>query len=352
MTAAATATRHAPAALRGFAAALFGAAGMDAEKAGAVAEVLVEADMLGHDTHGLALAIRYLDEIAAGGLAVTGEPAVISDRGACIAWDGRRLPGPWLMTRAIDLAMERAAVHGMCGVAIGNGHHIACLAAYLPRVVARGMVLSIHSSAPGIASVAPFGGVRAALSPAPFAIGAPTSGDPVLVDVSASVTTNNMAMRLAREGRRYDRPWLMDADGAATDDPTVLQRGGTVLPAGGQDHGQKGTGWALAAEALSQGLSGQGRGSGAKGMVNAVFLQVIDPAAFAGPDAFTREAGAIAGNCRASPPRPGLGPVRLPGEAGLRRREAAGRDGVALRDGILESLRPWAAKLGVALPTD
>ncbi|MFC7739025.1 Ldh family oxidoreductase [Roseomonas sp. GCM10028921] len=350
MSAAETAVRHTPEALRSFAAALFTATGLEAEKAEAIAKVLVQADMLGHDTHGLALATRYLDEIAAGAMTKSGEPRVIADRGACVTWDGRRLPGPWLMTRAIDLAMERAAQHGMCGVAIGNGHHIGCLAVYPIRVAARGMVLSIHSSAPGVATVAPFGGTRAALSPAPFAIGFPTPDAPVLIDVSASVTTNNMAARLAKEGRRYDRPWLMDAEGNATDDPTVLQRGGTVLPAGGQDHGQKGYGWGLTAETLSQGLSGQGRADGPKGMVNAVFLQVIDPTAFAGTEAFTRQTGAIVENCRKSPSRPGFGSVRLPGEAGLRRHAGAEREGVALRDGILDTLRLWAERLGVPLP--
>lgn len=342
--------RHPAASLRRFATALFVAAGLEDAKAEAVAEILVEADMLGHDTHGLALAPRYLDDIAAGAMTAEGEPGVLSDRGACIAWDGRRLPGAWLMTRAIDLAMERAALHGLCAIAIGNGHHIGCLAAYLARVAARGMVLSIHSSAPGVATVAPFGGIQGALSPAPFAIGFPTGGDPVMIDVSASITTNNMALRLAREGRRYDRSWLMDAAGEASDDPAVLQHGGTVLPAGGMDHGQKGYGWGLAAEALSQGLSGQGRAEGPKGMVNAVFLQVVDPAAFAGLDAFTHQTGTIAGNCRNSPPRPGAGPVRLPGEAGLRRREVTAETGVALRDGVLEALHSWARRLGVALP--
>ena len=85
-------------------------------------------------------------------------------------------------------------------------------------------------------------------------------------------------------------------------------------------------------------------------MVNAVFLQVIDPAAFAGLDAFTRQAGAIVDGCRASPPRQGLGPVRLPGEAGLRRYRDTEAKGVALREGILDALRPWAGKLGVTMP--
>ncbi|WP_202396868.1 Ldh family oxidoreductase [Teichococcus coralli] len=117
---------------------------------------------------------------------MSGEPEVLSDRGACLAWDGKRLPGPWLMTRALETAFERVGQHGVVSIPIGNSHHIDCLAAYLERVAARGMVLSLHSSAPGVATVAPFGGVRAALPPAPFAIGFPTEGASVMTDVSAS----------------------------------------------------------------------------------------------------------------------------------------------------------------------
>ncbi|WP_240655098.1 Ldh family oxidoreductase [Rhodovarius crocodyli] len=347
---AALAARHDAGVLRRFATELFSASGMDPDKAEIVAAVLVEADMLGHDTHGLALATRYLTEIDNGAMTLTGEPEVISDRGACLTWNGRRLPGPWLVVKAMEIAFARLEQHGIVSVAIGNGHHIGCLAAYAQRAAARGKVLTIHSCAPGVATVAPFGGLRAALSPAPFAIGFPTQADPVMIDISASITTNNMALRLSQEGRRYPNPWLMDAEGEPTDDPTVLQRGGTVLPAGGVDHGQKGYGWGLTAEALSQGLSGQGRADGPKGMVNAVFLQLIDPEAFAGLDAFTRQTSAIADKCHASPPRPGMGPVRLPGEGGLRRQEAAERGGVPLRDGILDALQPWVRRHGVAIP--
>lgn len=339
-----------PAELRFFAAQLLSKAGMEVDKAETVADILVEADTLGHDTHGLELVARYLSEIETGSMTTVGEPETISDRGAAITWNGLRLPGPWLMMRALEMAFGRVSRYGTISVAIGNAHHIGCQAAYLQRAARRGTALAIFSSGPGVATVAPFGGVRATLSPAPFAIGFPTGGDPVMIDVSASITTNNMAMRLAREGRHFDQPWLMDAEGNATNDPTVLQRGGTVLPAGGQDHGQKGYGWALAAEALSQGLSGHGRADEPKGMINAVFFQVIDPTAFAGLDLFIRQTDAIAARCHSSTPRTGLGPVRLPGEAALRRREAAERDGLLLGKGTFDMLHSLATKFDVAMP--
>ena len=151
-------SRYAPDALRRFATTLFAAAGVEADKAEVMAELLVEADLLGHTTHGLALVPRYMDEIAAGSMATSGSMEVIADRGACVTWDGRRLSGLWLTAKAVDLALERVETYGTVTVAIGNGHHAGCLAAYLPRVTERGCMAFIATSAPGIASVAPSGG--------------------------------------------------------------------------------------------------------------------------------------------------------------------------------------------------
>ena len=94
---------YAPTELRRFAAALFRGAGLELDKPDVVADGLLESDLLGHTTHGLALAPRYLKEIASGSMTTEGEPGVVSDRGACVCWDGKRLPGVWLATKAIDL---------------------------------------------------------------------------------------------------------------------------------------------------------------------------------------------------------------------------------------------------------
>jgi L-lactate dehydrogenase len=211
-------------------------------------------------------------------------------------------------------------------------------------------MVSVASSSPSGAQVAPFGGTRGVYTPDPIAYGIPTPGDPVLIDISASITTVNMAQRLRREGRRYERPWLMEADGTPTDDPAALDRGGTLLPAGGLDHGQKGYGLALWAEALTQGLAGYGRADAPKGTNAAVTVQVWDPEAFGGRDAFLRQTGWLAEACRACPPRPGVERVRLPGESAMARLREARALGVALHPGILDGLASVAARHGVALP--
>lgn len=338
------------AALHTFAAALFRKAGLDGDKPDVTAGVLLEADLMGHTTHGLALAPRYLQEIGSGSMAAQGEPEVVSDRGACVCWNGRRLPGVWLTSKAIDLAIARVETYGTVTVTIGNSHHLGCLAAYLPRATEKGYLAIVSSSDPSQKNVAPFGGREPVFTPNPIAVGIPTGGDPVLLDTSASITTNNMGARLVREKRRMPGLWALDAAGLPTDDPTVLTAGGSILPAGGMDHGHKGYAWALFVEALTQGLAGFGRADEPKGWGACAFIQVVDPAAFGGRQAFVRQTEWLVEACRTSAPRPGVDHVRVPGEHALARKRLALAQGVVPYPGVIDALRPVAERFGVPVP--
>ncbi|MBI3048042.1 MAG: Ldh family oxidoreductase [Acidobacteria bacterium] len=160
-----------------------------------------------------------------------------------------------------------------------------------------------------------------------------------------------MGARLVREGRRFPAPWALDAAGSPTDDPGVLTAGGSILPAGGLDHGHKGYGWALIVEALTQGLAGFGRADGPNGWGACAFVQVTDPAAFGGREAFLRQTGWLAEACRRAAPRPGVERVRLPGEQALARKRAALAHGVVMYPGIMDVLRPFADRFGIQMPT-
>jgi LDH2 family malate/lactate/ureidoglycolate dehydrogenase len=345
-------SRFDAAALQDFARLLLQRGGMPSDRATAVADILVEGDLLGHDTHGLQLLPTYLGEIQGGGMTVSGEPLVLADHGVVLAWDGRRLPGPWLTLRAIEEASRRARLHGAGIVSIRRSHHIAALAPYARRVAEEGLVLLLMSSAPAAGSVAPFGGTRALFSPSPIGVGIPTSGDPMMVDVSTSITTNGLTGRLAREGRKLPGAWLIDEEGVTTDDPAVLvpPRTGTILPLGGIDAGHKGYGLALMVEALTAGLAGQGRSDPGARWGATVFVQVIDPQAFNGREAFEAQMDWIAQQCETNPPARSDVPVRLPGERGLALRREGLETGVPLSGGIVDALASWAAKLAVPMP--
>jgi L-lactate dehydrogenase len=339
-------------ALERFAAALLCAAGLDEALARTTASVLVEGDLMGHDTHGLALLAPYVREVEKGAMTRSGKPDVLSDRGASLLWDGKRLPGPWLVATAVDELMPRARQYGSATLVIRHSHHIACLAAYLLRATEAGFMMLLASSDADVRTVAPHGGTRPVVTPNPIAAGIPTSGTPILIDISSSITTNGMCARLHKAGRQFDEEWLLDAQGRPTRDPAVMYADppGTVLPLGGLVSGYKGFGMALMVEALTGGLAGHGRADPPVGWGATVFVSLYDPSAFGGAADFARQMDWLADATRSNPPRPGFDQVRVPGDRAVALRDEQRRRGVRLHPTIPPMLRGCAQRLGVAFP--
>ena len=348
----APAPRYAADELFRFALGLVQAAGCRADIARDVAEVLLEGDLLGHSTHGLALLAPYLTELAKNRMAKSGEPTVLSRRAATQLWDGQRLPGPWLVRRALEAATSMARTAGSGTVVIRRSHHLACLAAYLRRATDEGLVAIIESSDPTVAAVAPHGGRTAFITPNPIAAGLPTSGDPILIDVSTSITSMGYALQQMRAGKELPGAWLIDAEGNPTADPRALVKEpkGALLPLGGLDAGHKGFALALLVEALTAGLAGHGRAEPPEGWTGTTLVQVLDPEAFGGLAAFRRQMDTVAAAARSATPRPGVDRVRLPGERGLAHYRDALERGVPLYPKILPALAEWAGKYGIAMP--
>jgi len=344
--------RYTEDALVAFADRLLVAAGLDGMKAADVAHVLVTGDLLGHTTHGLALLAPYLGEIEKGEMAKTGFPTIVQDQGATQLWDGKRLPGPWLTLRALDAAVGMVLEHGIGTVVVRRSHHIACLAAYLLHATERGLIAIIQSSDPLLEAVVPHGGVTPVMTPNPIAAGLPTSGDPILIDVSTSITSMGKAMQARDRGEKMPGDWLIDHEGNATSDPNAAlqEPKGALLPLGGLDAGHKGFALGLLVEALTAGLAGFGRADPKEGWGATLFVQVINPEAFGGLAAFKRQMDDMVARCHASKPQPGVERVRLPGERGLELRREQRAKGIALRETIMPSLTTWAQKLRVEVP--
>ncbi len=342
------------AALEAFAVALYRAAGMDEAKAASVARLQVLTDAMGRRTHGLAMAPLYLAEIAKGGMTVSGEPRIVTDNGHVAVWDGRYLPGLWLVEAAIHAALPRASKAGITAIAIRRSHHIGCLAALVKQAADLGYVALIANSDPAGQRVAPYGGTEALFTPNPFAVGYPGKPNPVLVDICASITTTSMTRQKHAAGESFEHPWLLDADGRPTTDPAVLEHAdprGSLQLMGGTEYGHKGFGLALMIEALSQGLAGHGRKDAPARWGGNVFLQVIDPELFAGADAFAAQTDFFTERCRANRPVNPKQPVRIPGDAAARGIDQAEAEGIRYDPATAAALRDCAARLNVPLPT-
>jgi len=365
---------------------LLEAAGAEPSVAHCVAQALIEADLLGHDTHGLALLGAYVDELKKGSMRASGQVEVLRERASVALWDGHRMAGPWLVQEAMRWGLHAAKQHGAAHVVVRRSHHIAALAAYLEAPARAGFLVHLCCSDPNTTSVAPFGGTRAVITPNPMAWAWPCDPDPVIIDVSASITTNGMSARLSSADTSELQPywpcdpdpviidvsasittngmsarlssadtselqpyaWWLDAAGNPTKDPGVLQSkpAGSILPLGGMEAGHKGFGLGLMVEAMTAGLAAHGRADPPEGWGASLHVQVLDPEAFGGLAGFEREMNQLAAQCRASPSPAGKPGVRMPGERGLQRKRKQLNDGIELHPSILPSLERCAQSLG------
>ena len=235
---------------------------------------------------------------------------------------GRQLSsGPLAHGPGACPGIERLPQHGVVTFAMRRSHHIGCLAALAKQATDRGYFAMIASSGPHTKAVAPFGGKQGLFSPNPFAVGFPTTEAPVLVDIVVDHHGLDDPRRRRRPASLLEHPWLMDSAGQPTRDPAVVERAsdrGSLLLLGGYEAGHKGFGLALMVEALTQGLSGFGRKDAPTRWGASVYLQLIDPDAFAGREAFCEQMDFFADQCRANMPIDPARPVRLPGEQAAR----------------------------------
>ena len=124
-------------------------------------------------------------------MTVKGDEETVKDTGSCLTINGNHLPGIWLTKNFLIWRPSEQNLWHVNG-SFKNSHHNGALAAYMLPIVNQGLVPIIKCSVPSSATVAPFGGTKPLLTPDPMAIAYPTNEDPVIIDISASITTNNM----------------------------------------------------------------------------------------------------------------------------------------------------------------
>jgi LDH2 family malate/lactate/ureidoglycolate dehydrogenase len=338
---------YSPEALNRIAREILEAAGVAAAPASAVAAGLLQADLYGHRTHGLQLLGDYVEAIEEGSMTRDGAPEVVSSHGAVETWNARRLPGVWTTGLAIDRATALAGQLGLGAVALRHSHHIACLAAFLEAPARAGTLILVFTSDPSARMVAPFGGITPVTTPNPIAAGIPAEPDPILIDVSMSITTGGMTGLRKSEGRAMPGEWLLTSEGAVSDDPSVLGAGGALLPIGGLDHGHKGFALGLLVECLTQGLSGYGRADAPSEWGASVLVLAFEPTRFAGAEAFRRQVRWLIAACHDARPLDPAAPVRVPGEAALARARQARQEGVPLSPAVVAAMRSLAERYGV-----
>ncbi len=333
--------------LRELSRALLASCGTPVDQACLVADGLVNANLAGHDSHGVLRLPGYLAGVEQQHVIPGNLPRLVTTSGATAIVDadhGWGQPAMWLATEAAhDLARE----FGVATTVVQNSYHIGRVAPYVEWLAARGIVaIAMANAAP---AVAPFGGSQRVLGTNPIAWAVPR--DESKQAVSFDVATAGVAegkLRVARaKGLPVPEGNLVDRDGRPTTDPHEFYAGGALLPFGGH----KGSGFSLLAQFLGRGLAGMDPSAynGPRG-VNGPIIIAIDISRFADPEDFRAEIEAQCDVVTASAPREGVAAVQLPGEPELSTREERLREGIPVPDAIWQELRELAAEQGVAFP--
>lgn len=321
---------------------LFMEAGASREVSETTSAILIEGDLLGHHTHGIKLANGYLKDLKSGHASGDHNAMTLKEVSSVATLiDGHYVLGPYLVQKALERSAAAARKSGIGIVSIKRSHHIACLASYLQPFVDQGLMPIIMTSDPAVKSVAPFGGLSPVYTPNPIAIGIPSRVQPIMMDVSMSTVTNGSVAKANAEKTKMAHPVILTNTGVASDDPADFfsDPQGSILPLGGQEFGHKGFAMGLMVEALTSALGGFGRKDEPTGWGASVTVMVIDPSLFAGTEAFLDETDHLVNACLSSAPVNPQRPVRMPGQAGLSRREEYLDQGIPLPNDVVAELQ-------------
>jgi LDH2 family malate/lactate/ureidoglycolate dehydrogenase len=329
------------------------ACGLPGREADAVAWAIVEANLLGFDSHGMIRLPQYFPLLRAGRINPRPNIRVAQRAPATAVVDGDNGMGHLVMRFAAQTAVEMARETGIGWVGARRSNHAGAASIYTDIPLKLGMI-GLYGANSSANHMAPWGGAEALLGTNPLAVAIPAGKEPpIVLDMATSVTSFGVIRKHALEGKPLPEGWAVDPqDGAPVTDARKAAEA-LLLPIGGY----KGSGLALIIGLLAGVLTGAAFGrevkefsADASGEGNTgQFIIALDVARFQPLEAFKAEMDRQIGILRASKPLPGGAPIRLPGEDRLRRRAERAAKGVPLPAALVKQLDTVAAEVGVAL---
>jgi len=337
------------------------AAGVPGPDAAIIADVLIESDRRGIDSHGIGrLKPIYIDRIRDGILNPVTNVEVVRDRKTVTVLDGRNGMGHVVARQAMETAITKAKAHGMGMTAVRNSTHYGIAGYYASMATQAGMIGITGTNARP--SIAPTFGVENMLGTNPLTIGIPTDEDfPFILDCATSVTQRGKIEHYARIGKDLPPGWVIDEEGRTRSDTAqvlidLTQGKAALAPLGGigeETAGFKGYGYATVVEVLSAALQDGPYLKMLNGLDEAGnkipipighFFIAIDVEEFIELDRFKKISGEIMRELRASKKAPGEDHIFTAGEkehlTWLMRKELGCPVPAALRKDM-ETLRKW-----------
>lgn len=331
---------------------IFTAAGSTDEEAAVIADHLVEANLRGHDSHGIGMIANYLRNLDNGKVKPNEKGRVVSDSGAFIVYDGARGYGQVVAREATSLGIARAKENGVAVVALRNAHHIGRVGTYGELCAAAGLLsISFVNITDQRPAVAPWrgGDGRFGTNPVTVALPGPSPDRPIVADMATSRIAMGKVRVARNKGEQIAADTLLDAGGKPTTDPNVMYqrpRGALLTFA---EH--KGYALAFICEMLAGAVTGSGtmrpERQDAESVTNGMLLIVIDPGRITDSAWLADEIKAMTDYVTASTPRNPDEPVLIPGDPERLARAKRIAEGVPIDEETWRELAAAARKINV-----
>ncbi|NNE80655.1 MAG: Ldh family oxidoreductase [Silicimonas sp.] len=336
--------------LRAFIASAFRACGMPEHHAARMGELMAEADIGGQDGHGVFRLPMYIRRIQAGGMSVDPKIKVISERTATALLDGGNGPGHLVMSRAAELAGEKARTTGVAWVGARHSNHAGPAFLYARMPLAENMI-GLYVAVGSANHMPPWGGTDLLLSTNPISVAIPSNSQPdIVLDMATTVAAYGKVKTAADRGETMPEGWMIDKQGQSLTDPSRSGEG-LLLPIGGP----KGYGLSLIFGLLAGTLNGAAFGKDVvdfnadpKAITNTGhFVIALDIAAFADVDEFKRQIDGIWDQMKSSVLLPGFEDIRLPGERLAATSAEHLANGIPIPSALRDRLDALAENLGI-----
>ena len=323
------------------------------EDATLTARLMVEANLTGHDTHGVRQLPRYVNLIREGTIVAGAPVTMVRETPTTAVLDGHHGLGYVGATRAAELAIEKCRETRLSAVSVRNLNHVGRVGAYPEMIAAAGLVglVTVNAQAHGTV-VMPFGGLAPRMGTNPMGAAFPNAGGPpILLDFATSAVAANKIRQAESRGKPTGESWIVRKDGTPTTDPADFLEGLAMLrPLGGAE-GHKGYALAVMVDILSGILAGAGTAvAPGKALNNGTFVICIDPEAFVDRERYQEDLTGLVDYLHATPTAEGDPPVMLPGEFEARNRVHRSKAGIELEPDVWDGLQACAREWEVPLP--
>ena len=300
-----------------------------------VTKSMVDANRVGHDSHGVIHLPKYVRELEEGLIQPDAPTETLHESASIAVLDGNWGFGPVIATRAVELAIQKAKQTDISSVAVSRCNEVGRLGGYACLATDAEMIaLLMTNDHGGGTCVAPHGGVEGRLSTNPIACAVPIEGqDPIVLDMSTSVVASGKLRVKQHRNEALPHGWLIDAEGESTTnaDDFYAVPPAALLPFGGAVSAHKGFGLSVIVDILSGALTGAGCSQGEDARVgNGLFVLVMNVASFRGFPGFSAEIERFVGYLKSAKRADGIDAIRVPGERGWEEQRKREREGIPI----------------------